>query len=220
MLDAAGNRIQASDPNGNVTDYTYTGAGLLASILEPDGDGAGPLGRPFTQLAYDGLGRLVTKTNPDGTTRSFAHDDADNLTSLTDELGRTTTYAHDELGRVLTETDAAGNVTTYRHDLLDRLVQITLPGGATYGWGYDARDRLVSVTEPGGSTGFTWSNFDNLTSVIDALGGVTSFAHDADGRMTQMTRPDPDGAGPLEAGVYTYAVDARQSRIDRPHWRG
>jgi RHS repeat-associated protein len=43
----------------------------------------------------------------------------------------------------------------------------------------------------------------------DALGNVTQFARSASGLVTQVTRPDPDGAGPLGALVTQFSYDGR-----------
>jgi YD repeat-containing protein len=48
-----------------------------------------------------------------------------------------------------------------------------------------------------------------VTSVTDALGGVTSYEYDGWQRRTKITQPDPDGAGPLAAPVTTYVYSAQ-----------
>ncbi len=62
------------------------------------------------------------------------------------------------------------------------------------------------------TTRFTTDRFGKLKSFTDAAGKVTTYQRDADGLVTQMTTPDPDGAGPLTALTTQYEYDSRGNR--------
>lgn len=86
-------------------------------------------------------------------------------------------------GQIISKTDPNGNVTSY-----------TFTSG-----------KLTSVQEPGGrTTTYEYTN-DLLTKVTDSEGRETTYAHDATKKyITSMTKPDPDGTGPLPAPVTTF----------------
>ena len=65
----------------------------------------------FLGIDY-GTGGVVTAVNEIG------------LLSRTDANGSTTTYAYDAVGNLATRTDRNGRLTTFVHDDLDRLVTI------------------------------------------------------------------------------------------------
>jgi YD repeat-containing protein len=79
-----------ADNYGRQILFTYNLENLVSEAATPAGN---------YLYAYDGIGNLTGKTNPDLTTRSYAYtDDPHNLTGLTDENG--------VLGRLLRVTTA------------------------------------------------------------------------------------------------------------------
>ena len=212
-IDAYGNVTSQTDALGRVTTWTYNSEGLLTSITEPDPDDAGPLPAPVTSFVYDGVGRLVTQTNPDGTTETLAWDATDFLTSTTDTLGRVTSYLADNLGRRISATNPAGTVTDFHHDDANRVTGATIGPYSLYSNGYDARGRMTIQDVPGGYTSYDHNNFFQVTQVLDEAGGYTYPEYDIAGRLIKLTRPDPDGPGPLTAAVYDYAYDIFDRRI-------
>ena len=77
-------------------------------------------------------------------------------------------FTYDSYGRVATRTDSGGYTVAYQ---------------------YDAADRPTLETYPDGTTRqYTYSSLD-LASVIDRQGRKTSYSHDADRELTQITDP-------------------------------
>ncbi|MFT3791350.1 MAG: PASTA domain-containing protein [Rudaea sp.] len=228
---SAGGRVDATiDANGNRTDYAYDSAGRQVSVQYPavaNGPG-GALTRPqvtsvlnasgqptsltdangnVTQMSYDGNGKLVQTTLPDGHTVQQTFDAVGRRTSTTNEEGQVTNYSYDGLGRLvavsglngseqytydeagnlLTQTDALGHVTQFSYDALGRLLQRTYPGGETEQYAYDAIGNVVAYT--------------------DGLGRVTSYAYDAMDRLTRKVLP---GGATV---TYTYAADGQRTSV-------
>lgn len=64
--------------------------------------------RTFT---YDGVGRLLTATNPESGTISYLYDNNGNVTQKTDARGVVTSYAYDQLNRPLSRSYSGGTST-------------------------------------------------------------------------------------------------------------
>jgi RHS repeat-associated protein len=63
--------------------------------------------------------------------------------------------------------------------------------------------------EHGFETHVRRDRFGNVVWERDAIGNVTTFGRSASGLVTQITRPDPDGAGPLGQLVTQLSYDGR-----------
>jgi len=92
--------------------------------------------------------------------------------------------------------DAVGNVTNYKDAT-----------GVASQFSYDASNRLTLRTDAlGGKT--TWVYLLGLLdSVKDELNRTTSYSRDDAGQLTRVTRPDPDGSGPLSASATQFDYD-------------
>lgn len=113
-----------ADPNGLITDLTYTPRGWLASRT---------VGGESTTYTYDGVGQLTQVSMPDNSTISYTYDGAHRLTNIADSLGNTIAYTLDAMGNRTLETvnDPSGVLarkTTRAYDALNKLKQQT--GGA------------------------------------------------------------------------------------------
>ena len=125
----------------------------------------------------------------------------DDSYTLTDKFGNKSEF--DSAGLLTSWADTNNNTTSYAYQdadmdtLVDEISQITGPFG-----------RITS---------FVFTN-GLLSSVTDLDARVTSLSHDGSGRLTSITAPDPDGAGPLAAAVtsYTYDTDDRLTQISDP----
>jgi len=113
-----------TDPNGLVTDLTYTSRGWLASRT---------VGSENTSYSYYDAGQLKQVTLPDNSTITYTYDGAHRLTNVADNLGNSIAYTLDLIGNRTTEivSDPGGVLsrkTTRVYDALNKLKQQT--GGA------------------------------------------------------------------------------------------
>ena len=181
--DSAGDLVSATDRLGNKTSYTYltTPEHYLDEIIDP-------LGRNFAKSNYDDDGRLVSVTDANGVTSTFAFDPDANIETITDALGNSTTYQYNDQGfaevivrpdggvvrqsfnsrgQLLTQTDPLGNVTTYTYN--------------------SNGDRLSTTDALGNVTQYQTDNFGNLTSATDALGNTSSIDYASPSNPTKLT---------------------------------
>jgi RHS repeat-associated protein len=217
-----------TDPNGNVTNYSYFGP-APSQIAEP-------LGRTTT-LGYDSKGNLLS-LNFAGNATTYGYDAKGHRTSETDAAGNQTTYTFDadgreiartysrtnavgvkesitltrlldSEGRVLEETDALGGITRTSYNTAGKPTQVTDAQGRVTTYTYDAQARLIKTVYPDG----TWEGTDydangNEVQKTDRAGRVTRHDYDALDRLVKVTYPDGsseateyDGAGRVSASV-------------------
>lgn len=115
--DANGRVGEITDPNGLVTDLTYTPRGWLASRS---------VGGLNTRFTYDGTGQLTELTLPDNSKITYTYDGAHRLTSIVDTLGNSIVYTLDAAGNRTAEAvnDVNGVLTrktTKVYDVLSLL---------------------------------------------------------------------------------------------------
>jgi len=82
-------------------------------------DGVGAL----TRYGYDGLGRTVAMTTPNGAVFTYTYDAGSSLlTGIFGPLDYRETYEYDPNGRLSWKVDPNGNAARYEYDHSDRLV--------------------------------------------------------------------------------------------------
>jgi RHS repeat-associated protein len=113
-------------------------------------------------------------------------DNIDGSYTLTTKDGSVSQF--DEDGLLTERQDANGNTWTYEYTDADE---------------DEVEDELLRVTDPAGRE-TTFAYTDGLLSSITNDEGTTTYEHDEEGRLIEITRPDPDGAGELEAPVTTF----------------
>jgi RHS repeat-associated protein len=173
-MDVLGRLKQVDDLNWNqtvyaTTTYTYNPLDQLTQINQ-----AGQL-RSF---AYDGYGRLATRTTPEqgATTYSYFADDA--VQTITDARGATTTVSYNNRGLVtgITYGVPAGVAATPN-------VSFT----------YDAAGNRKTMTDGLGSMSYSYDQLSRLTSETRTFTGVGSFAltyaYNLGNEVTSITNP-------------------------------
>lgn len=227
-VDAAGNRLTATDPLDNTTSYTYDARGNLETVTTPDPDGAGPQAALLTTYDYDSEDRLIKVTNPDQTFRTITYDTVTgNIATTTDERDFTTSYAYNARGWMISKTlpdpDGAGPqaaaVWEYGYDALNRQIWSEDPYNERTNYTYDSQGRLLTATDPTGyvSTYFYTPDGRPLKTGAPKLGGtltipgpLTEYAYDDAGRLTAV-------ANPLgEATTYAYDAVGRVESVTGP----
>ncbi|MFO1338074.1 MAG: RHS repeat-associated core domain-containing protein [Burkholderiaceae bacterium] len=153
-------------PDGGLVKYAYSPAGFLSSVTD---------GRSLvTSYSYNGFGEVLTRTSPD--------------------TGKTT-YTYDVAGRLSTEKRAGGQLITYGYDAAGRLLSRTVSGAGevfTYDEGTYGKGHLTSIADATGSTSYGYNAGGNLVSQVSVIDGVsytTSWAYDAQSRLTTLTYP-------------------------------
>jgi RHS repeat-associated protein len=153
----------------------------------------GPGETPQYQVfSFDGLGRLRTVTNPDGTMGQRVY--GNGYVASYDELGQEKvvwTDAYGQTSQVRERNGSTYQYTTYAHDLLGNLVRVTNAAGNVTTVSWDSLGRkLVGCDPDTGCSSFTYDAAGRVLTYRDAKGQVTRFTYDAVGRRLTKTLAD------------------------------
>jgi YD repeat-containing protein len=143
----------STDPQGNATAYTYSGAGNLASAKNALA--------AVSSVAYNSDGTVHSSTDPMNGTNSttYAYNADHQLTTVTPPTGNNLaaySYTYDAYGRVLTVTDGASRETTFGYDADGRVTSVSYNDGTiTVTFTYDGSGNLIQRTDQSGTTSYT-----------------------------------------------------------------
>jgi YD repeat-containing protein len=190
--------------NVGLVDKKYVSQDLDSS--EVDGYEAPEAGWKYASYEYDGLGRVTTQNNADGTTVS--HDYSTVWQELTtNELGFKKHYYFDAFERLvkveeLDDSHEVYTTTEYSYDVLGNLVQVEDNDSNTTTITYDWLSRKAVMTDPDmGSWSYSYDDNGNLTSQTDAKDQTITLTYDELNRLTGKLYPQ--GSGMTDV-TYTY----------------
>jgi RHS repeat-associated protein len=133
---------------------------------------------------WNTLGQIKTVKDPLLNLTTHNYDTSNRLSTIVDANSNTVlTLTYDSADRVLTRTDSQGYVLTYAYDNIDRVTSITYPDGTT---------DLYDYTFQSGP--YVGTNSLEMRKHTDRLGRVTTYAYDADQRLTSVTEPTSGSA--------------------------
>ena len=183
QYDAANHLVQTTNPDGSTIVNTYNAAGQKIDVTDPLGH--------TTHYTYDATGRITQTIYPDGTTEATSYDAAGNRIAFTDRDGRITTYQYDPLNRLLVTVFPDSTTTKRVYDNLGRMTQSVDQLGHATTFGFDASSRETSMVDAlNETTTFTYDAAGNQVAETDAKNNVTGYAYDAAGQRTKTTYPD------------------------------
>jgi YD repeat-containing protein len=127
---------------------------------------------------------------------SFSYDPHNRLSSVLHPDSTRIDYAYDTRGNltgVKDERHTSSN-TLYTYDALNRLKQVTqkqtlLPGPDVLTlYDYDVADNLVSVTDPNGNvTSYAYDDFGRMQKQTSPVSGLTMYSYDPAGNLASST---------------------------------
>ena len=168
-----------------------------------------------TEFTYDALNRVISATNPLGTTTTNYHlwDK-----TVTDPNGNQKDFLSDARGRLTEVVEYSGNEayrTRYNYDPEGALIQITDTLGNVRSFAYDSLGRRVSQTDahqPGQSHGiwrYQYDNNGNLIQRTDPLNQTVTYVYD---ELDRVKQEDFLGEASVEL---TFVYDQGQNAIGR-----
>ncbi len=235
----------------DTTVYGYTGP-YLTSVSLPTVNGVAPAwtlgdhdayGRPQTvtdpnglvsALAYDGRGRLISRTvhsaQGDAVT-TFDYDPRGLLVGLTPPLGGVYSYDYDDARRLLSIEDGTGNrLEVPDYDAMGNAERVTMEDGAAalkrdQQQTFDELGRLLTVLEAGDAardTVFGYDLNDDLANVTDPLGNETRYERDGLRRVAKAIDASNTATSPAcgTAGVTCMAYDVFDNPVAVTDGRG
>lgn len=189
--DALGNLASVANGLGQTTTYSnYTALGEPGKIVGPNGD--------ETDFTYDGRGLLLTKTtHPDGGTAQwvYTYDQFGQVNQVAAPDGEVTKWTRNASGvlQTITHTDKEGTATeTFGYDANGDVTSHTIVRGGDTGLSESATyDELGRLLQKKGSHGqaltYAYDPNGNVLSVRNALGHATTYQYDALNRVTKVT---------------------------------
>ncbi len=219
-------------PNGNVVHYEYDDAQRLSRVSDSRGgkvtytrDGMGnPLreeatgatgGSPLSVTrGINALNRVVSSSDSNGKTSTYAYDLNGELISATNSLGQMTQETLDPLGRPIATTFTDRGQATYTWSPSNEVTSATDPRGIKTQYTRNGFGEVIAQNSPDtGGTTFTRDANGNVFSRRDAKGLVTSTLFDALNRPTAITHAD----GTRDTLVYDPAGDVSRFEDSSGH---
>jgi YD repeat-containing protein len=127
LYNSFGKVLFETDPNNNVTAYTYNAAGQPLTVTRGNGTGDAAT----VVYTYDTAGNVTSETDPVGNYTKYTYDgtllrlvqvyDNPNQQNLVQQ----TSYDYDAMGNVIDRLDNAGRQTSYRYDAAGQLTGMT-----------------------------------------------------------------------------------------------
>jgi YD repeat-containing protein len=221
-VDGLGRMTQVfEDPSGlnYETDYSYDALGNLFSVNQKGGTTDSTKWRTRTFSSYDGLSRLLTASNPENGTVTYAYDSDANCPS-----------SNSLAGNLVKKVDARGIRTCLQYDGLDRLTQKSFSDTTTptINYFYDQTSygglaiangigHRTSMTDAAGSEAWSYDSMSRVAVDQRTTNGVTktttysTSAHPYyyDGSIAQLAYPSGRAISYSinTAAQYTSAVD-------------
>jgi RHS repeat-associated protein len=223
-VDAAGNTVTATSPEGRTTSFTYDVAGRVTSKVDPRGNLPGADPDDFrSEFTYDAAGNPLTVTTPEGRTTSFTYDDVGNR--LTAEMGSDErAWTYDE-GNWPTQVTVGDDATAWSYDNAGNLADRAEPEGTSSTWSYDEANRVTEFEQAAsGATSLTVDELGRTSSLVAANGtsGVAApssgidYSYDLAGRVAEADFDDPATADVSSTydlrGLRTTLTDATGTR--------
>jgi YD repeat-containing protein len=181
-----------ADGINDVTTYTYTATGDLATATDP-------MGLVTTVLARNTNGQPTLVEQPDLSRWSFTYDyEGRVLTAGFAGPGQTallSTFTYNQTGQVLSYTNTRGKTWTFAYNNARRLTETTGPTGDKVTYTYDAAGNVTKEEYRNGTNPVTFwegTDFDGLSRVlrtIGAMGQTWTYANDVEDNLTGITDP-------------------------------
>lgn len=192
---AGGEVTTIRDENGRRRKFTRDVLGRLKQVDELNWDTSVYATTSYSYNARD----QITSTNQAGQFRSFAYDGHGRLQTRTTPEQGTSGYSYFADDSVQTVTDARGATTTlaYNNRRLPTSITYGVPGGVAatpnVSLAYDSAGNRTSMTDGLGSVSYSYNTLSQLTSETRTLTGVGSFAlsyaYNLAGELTSVTNP-------------------------------
>jgi YD repeat-containing protein len=146
------------------THYVYDQGGRLLQTIQMGGTSGDEVGSSTTTYTYDGLGRMLTVTDPHGALTSTVYTDTAQKAVVTSQSGAVATSVYDKAGRLISLARSGDGTTTYAYDVAGRLLMTTDPTGVKKFNVYDDLGRQVGSVDGDGT--LTETIYDKAGRVI------------------------------------------------------
>ena len=174
------------------TQYGACGCSPLGKMTETSMPYAPGATVYWTTNTYDGSGRTLTQTKPDGSVTTTSY--AGNAVTMTDPAGKWKTYYSDIAGGLTTVVEpnpgnATNPVTYYYLNGAGQITQVSVQRNGvaqnrTFMW--SGSDMTSSTTPEAGTVTYTYDGNHHVVTRTDAKSQQTQYTYDAYERLTQV----------------------------------
>lgn len=174
---ATGDKVSATEPGSptRTTTWSYNAIGWPLTQTTPKGNASATVGDFMTTYGYDITNRTTTVTGPAGDISRQVLDANGNLASSATGI---------------TSAKPAGDVTLYQYTDADELWKVDPPGAGAKEFSYwPAGQRKRFTNELGNHWDYTYDQAGRLLTEADPEGAVTTYLHDATGRLSAVQQP-------------------------------
>ncbi|MEQ8854855.1 RHS repeat-associated core domain-containing protein [Gimesia sp.] len=186
-----GTRRYEYNPAGNLTRvqsgqseyrYEYDPTDNLTAINAPGGG--------QTRFEYDGVGRVLSRTNALGQRRQYRWNHADQLEALTLESGKQLSYKYGEQRKPVEISEGQNVIRSHEYNTQGLPVTSTVKD-QHYRYLYDRSGKLLEMRNDTQRTsvGYTYGNGDRVSSVILPEGKTINYRYDVAARLTEVAGP-------------------------------
>jgi RHS repeat-associated protein len=214
-------------PDGVTDNYTYDSDQRM--ITKADGSGNTVITNTYGGIGSPDEFRVVSQVYQ-GHTQTYSYDDTDQKTTYTDNKGFVTDYSWDANGDItkivvhnvgIHSGAPSTYETDFQYDSLFRRTETIYPNGNSASWTYDGVANVLTakVSMPSGaavnsaegsqvlSATTTWtyeSRFNQVASITDAKGNVTTYNYGTDARGNVQSITYPTTAAGTASESFTY----------------
>jgi RHS repeat-associated protein len=203
--DIDGNLSIVHNVVGNDTIYYYELDHRLTEVIR---------GHTELRTEYDAEGRAVRQFDGEGNKIAEITYNADGTTTIVDALGNTETHTYDYRNTLTDEEDPLGATSSKAYDASFRPTTLTDAAGDTtsLAWSPGGANLLQVTDAEGGVTDLEYDTLNNLTSVTDPLGYLTTYEYS--GTLLTSSTDTLDGTT-----TYTYTPEGYlESVTDARGW--
>ena len=217
--DANGRVVRVRDPNNVLTDLSYDArGGIVSRTVRANADGSASPNDAVTRMTYDAVGNLLTVTDADGVTLTYAYDPANRLTDITDALGNRIHYTLDAMGHKTAETisSADGSLArtlTRSYNALGQLATLTdglqhTVFDASAAGSYDGNGNLLRSADASGIRRQQhYDGLNRLIGMLDDYNGTDATTRDTAIAFALNPRDQLDGVSDPDALMTQYDHD-------------
>ena len=202
--DDFGNKIKATDANGNITEFTYDAKGNPLTVKNA-------LGETTTYTYSAEFNNIASVKDAKGFVYNLTYDVKGNLTQMQTPGNQTFIASYNTKGDIISSTDPKGNVFIYNYDAFGNPTTVSGPEGYNATLSYDARGNLLAFTDArGNSTTVQYDILDRLKKITDPLNQNVQITYDANGNATTIKNENN------ETTVLNYDASDRMVKITDP----
>jgi len=183
VFDDKNNTVTIYDEMSARTDLVYDANDRLIQSVQYLGSA-----KLYTNMTYDGIGNLLSVTDPNGTWTANQYDDMGRLVRTDFSYGGYVQLGYDNASRILWTRTEAGKTIAYKYDVAGRLVDWSAGSNdkVTYTYDWNSNVKVATrIAPPGTGTTITtkydydsWNRVLNETTSLDGTNYRVSYTYD------------------------------------------